>query len=305
MPDQTNQGANNAGQPASAASVTVSPCPPVPLSPYCPEPAVIRAVEPETPGVATFRLELQDARRQATFRYEPGQFNMLFVFGLGEVAISISSTPEEQPGIGHTIRFVGMVTRALERLRPGDVLGLRGPYGKGWPLEQARGQDVLVVAGGLGLAPLRPLIRALLARRREFGRLLLLYGSRQPADLLYQREHAAWQQQGLEMRVTVDCADAAWGGRVGVVPALLGRVSFDPARTIAFTCGPEIMMRFTVYELLSRRLPPERIYLSVERNMQCGVGLCGRCQIGPYFVCKDGPVFSFQRLGRFVQQEHF
>jgi NAD(P)H-flavin reductase len=266
---------------------------------------VVRAIEPETPGVATFWLELQDARRQAAYRSEPGQFNMLLVPGVGEVPISVSAAPGEQPGIGHTIRFVGLVTRVLERLRPGDVLGLRGPYGTGWPLALARGRDVLVVAGGLGLAPLRPVVRALLAQRGEYGRLVLLYGSRQPADLLYRREYADWQRQGLEVLVTVDRADETWSGRVGVVPALLGRVSFDPARTVAFTCGPEVMMRFAVSELLARRLSPERVFLSIERNMQCGVGLCGRCQLGPYFVCKDGPVFASQRISRFIRQEHF
>jgi NAD(P)H-flavin reductase len=198
-----------------------------------------------------------------------------------------------------------MVTRVIERLQQGDVLGLRGPYGTGWPLDHARGQDVLVVAGGLGLAPLRPVIRTVLARRSEYGRLLLLYGSRRPVDLLYQREYAGWVQQGLEMLVTVNSADDTWGGRVGVVPQLLSGVNFDPARTIAFTCGPEVMMRFTVYELLARRLSPERIFLSIERNMQCGVGLCGRCQLGPYFACKDGPVFAFDRIGRFMRHEHF
>jgi NAD(P)H-flavin reductase len=286
--------------------VRLQPLPPDGLpDPLWPEPAVVRAVEPETPGVATFRLELQDARRQAAYRYEPGQFNMLLVSGLGEVPISISSAPGEQPGIGHTVRFVGTVTRVMARLRPGDVLGLRGPYGTGWPLARARGQDVLVVAGGLGLAPLRSAIHTLLARRGDYGRLMLLCGARHPVDLLYHGEYAAWERQGLEVLVTVDRADATWTGRVGVVPALLGRVSFDPARTVAFTCGPEVMMRFTVYELLARRLSPERIFLSVERNMQCGVGLCGRCQLGPYFVCHDGPVFAFNHIGRFIRQEHF
>ncbi len=282
------------------------PFPPAGLpDPFWPETAVIRAIEPEIPGTATYRLELQDARRQATYRHEPGQFNMLLFPGLGEVAISISSGPGEQPGIGHTIRSVGTVTRAMQRLRPGDVLGLRGPYGRGWPLDQARSQDVLVVAGGVGLAPLRAVIRTLLARRSEYGRVLLLYGSRQPGELLYQREYAAWVRQGLEMLITVDRADESWSGQVGVVPALLSRVSFDPARTIAFSCGPEIMMRFTVAELLARRLSPARIFLSIERNMQCGVGLCGRCQLGPYFVCKDGPVFAYNRLASFIREEYF
>jgi NAD(P)H-flavin reductase len=255
--------------------------------------------------VATFRLELQDANRQASFRHEPGQFNMLLVPGLGEVAISISSTPAEQPGIAHTIHFVGLVTRVLARMQPGDKLGMRGPYGTGWPMGKVRGQDVLVVAGGLGLAPLRPVIRSLLANRREYGRLLLLYGARSPVDLLYRREYADWERQGLELLVTVDRADETWAGRVGVVPALLGRISFQPERTLALTCGPPIMMRFAALELMARSLPAERIFLSIERNMQCGVGLCGRCQLGPYFVCKDGPVFAYDNIDRFFRQEYF
>ena len=296
MSDHLKSNGNDAAQP---------PAVPVTLSSYVPEPAVIRAVGPETPGVVTFRLELQDAARQAAYRYEPGQFNMLLLFGVGEVAISISGAVGEQPGIGHTIRSVGTVTRVMERLRPGDVLGLRGPYGTGWPLEQARGRDVIVVAGGLGLAPLRPVIHALLDRRDEYGRVVLLYGARQPADLLYRREYDGWVRRGLEMLVTVDRADETWTGRVGVVPALMGRVGFDPARTIAFTCGPEVMMHFTVRELLARGLPPERIFLSLERNMECGVGLCGRCQLGPFFLCKDGPVFAYDRVCRFLGHKNF
>lgn len=272
------------------------------LDPFLPERAVIRAIEPETPGVATFWLELENGSYPAT--YQAGQFSMLLALGLGEVAISISSVPGERRGIGHTIRFAGMVTRAIERFRPGAFLGLRGPYGTGWPLEQARGQDILVVAGGLGLAPLRPVIHTVLARRSEYGRLMLLYGSRQPSDLLYHREYAGWIRQGLEMLVTVDSADDTWSGHVGVVPPLLRHIGFDPTRTTVFTCGPEVMMRFTVYELLAHRLAPERIFLSIERNMQCGVGLCGRCQLGPFFVCKDGPVFAFNRIGHFLRQAH-
>jgi len=172
-------------------------------------------------------------------------------------------------------------------------------------LEFARGRDVLLIAGGLGLAPLRPAIHALLANRQHFGRLILVYGSRQPIDLLYSREFDDWIRQGLEMIVTVDRADASWCGRVGVVPALLKRLSFDVRRTAALLCGPEIMMRFAAHELLAHGLAPNELYLSIERNMQCGVGLCGRCQLGPFFVCKDGPVFSYDRICRFFLQEHF
>jgi NAD(P)H-flavin reductase len=277
----------------------------LPPDPFLPEPAVIKSISRETPGVATLRLELRDAARQAAYRCAPGQFNMLLVPGVGEVPISVSSGPGDQPGIGHTIRFVGVVTRVIEQLGQGQTLGLRGPYGRPWPLAGARGEDVLVIAGGLGLAPVRPAITSLLAERTRYGRLMLLYGARQPADLLFNSQYGGWQQQGLELLVTVDQADQTWRGRVGVVPVLLGRLSFDPARVAVFVCGPEIMMRFTVYELLARGVPPARIFLSIERNMQCAVGMCGRCQLGPYFVCQDGPVFSYARIGHFLKQEHF
>lgn len=277
----------------------------LPPDPLLPEPAVIKSISPETPAVATLHLELQDAARQAAYRCAPGQFNMLFVPGVGEVPISVSSGPGDQPGIGHTIRFVGAVTRAIEQLRAGQILGLRGPYGRPWPLAGARGKDVLVVAGGLGLAPVRPVITTLLAERTRYGRLMLVYGARQPVDLLFNSQYREWRQQGLELQVTVDRADEGWGGRVGVVPVLLGRLSFDSASVAAFVCGPEIMMRFTVYELLARGVPPAQIFLSIERNMQCAVGVCGRCQLGPYFVCRDGPVFSYAQICRFLKQEHF
>jgi len=291
---------------------TIGPAPPTdrpraPASlqddPLCPYPAIVRSVEPEAPRVATFRIEFQDRQRQERYRIEPGQFNMIYVPGVGEVPISVSSAPGEGPGIGHTIRFVGRVTRVIEKLGPGAVLGLRGPYGRGWPMEQARGRDVLVVAGGLGMAPLRPAVKALLAARDQFGRLTLLYGARQPADLLYSAEYPEWERQGMEVLITVDRADAAWHGRVGVVPVLFKRLRIDPERTVVLTCGPEILMRFTVTEALHRRLSEQDIYYSMERNMQCAVGLCGHCQLGPAFLCKDGPVFAHRQLAPFFYQE--
>ncbi len=199
--------------------------------PLRPHPAIVRSVRPETPGVATFSIEFQDERRQAGYRIQPGQFNMIYLPGVGEVPISVAATPAEGSGIGHTIRFVGRVTHAIEKLGPGTVVGLRGPYGRGWPLEAARGRDVLLVAGGLGLAPLRPAIMTLLADREQFGRLTLLYGARQPADLLYTAEYPEWSRRGMEISVTVDRADASWHGQVGVVPVLFNRLSLDPART--------------------------------------------------------------------------
>jgi NAD(P)H-flavin reductase len=270
-----------------------------------PHPARLRAVEPETPGVATFWLEFLEDGRREDYRLRPGQFNMIYLPGIGEVPISVSGLPADGPGIGHTIRFVGRVTNCLGALKPGAVVGLRGPYGTGWPLEQALGRDVLVVAGGLGLAPLKLAVESLLADRGRCGRLILLYGAREPCDLLYQKEYAEWERRGLELMITVDRAGPGWAGRVGVVPLLLRRLRPDPSRTIMMTCGPEIMMRYAVAEALADRLDAGNISLSLERNMQCAVGLCGHCQLGPEFLCKDGPVLPYRRVARFLQHEHF
>ncbi len=273
--------------------------------PYCPHPAVLRSVEPETPGVATFGMEFQEPARAAAFHHRPGQFNMVYLPGVGEVAISIASAPGEGVGLRHTIRFVGRVTNALQSLRPGAVLGLRGPYGSAWPVEEARGRDVVLVAGGLGLAPLRPAVKALLAERAQYGRLWLLYGARQPSDRLYVAEYADWERAGLELLVTVDRADASWRGAVGIVPLLFRKLALDPSRTLVLTCGPEVMMRATVHEAIDRGVAASDVYVSLERNMQCAVGLCGHCQLGPEFLCMNGPVFPYERVARFLGKEHF
>lgn len=273
--------------------------------PYCPHPAVLKAVELESPGVATFSVEFLDPKLQAEFRYLPGQFNMVGLPRVGEVPISISGTPGEGMALRHTIRFVGRVTDTVRELRPGAFVLLRGPYGSHWPVERAEGLDVVLVAGGLGLAPLRPAVKALLANRGKYGRLTLIYGARQPADLLFTAEYDAWQRQGMEMLVTVDHADASWRGRVGVAPLLFRKIAIDPARTVVMTCGPEIMMKYAIQESLARRVPKRDTYVSLERNMQCAVGLCGHCQFGPLFLCTNGPVFSYDAIERFFGKEHF
>ncbi len=208
-------------------------------------------------------------------------------------------------GLRHTIRFVGRVTDALGAMKPGAVLGLRGPYGSPWPIDSSAGRDVVLVAGGLGMAPLRPAVKALLAARDRFGRLTLIYGSRHPADLLFTKEYDDWQNQGLDLVVTVDRATADWRGHVGVVPVLFRTLDLDPARTAVMTCGPDIMMRYTIGEALGRGIADSDIYVSLERNMQCAVGLCGHCQLGPEFLCMDGPVFSYRKVARFLGKEHF
>lgn len=236
--------------------------------------------------------------------FVPGQFTMLYAFGHGEVPISISGDPARPDRLVHTIRRVGKVTRPLVAAKPGTSLGVRGPYGRGWPLEEAEGDDVVVVGGGIGLAPLRPLIYRLLARREHYTRVTVLVGARSPADLLFVDELHAWRGRfDLEVEVTVDRADAGWHGPVGVVTRLLERAEFEPEHTSVFTCGPEVMMRFVVQTALREGVDPGRIHLSMERNMKCGLGLCGHCQWGADILCTTGPVYSWDRIGvRFGQR---
>jgi NAD(P)H-flavin reductase len=260
-----------------------------------PRPFRVRRTRRELADVWT--LELDPADRGTPLAFRPGQFNMLYVFGVGEVPISISGDPAKPAPLVHTLRAVGAVTRALSSLRKGDTLGVRGPFGSSWPLEESRGKDVVFVAGGVGLAPLRPAIYALLAERKRFGRVAVLVGSRSPEDILFAREMERWRGRfDLEVRVTVDRARPDWRGDVGVVPALVPRCTFDPARAVAFVCGPEVMMRFSAAELLARGVAPDSIFVSMERNMKCAVGVCGHCQFGPAFLCKDGPKFPWSRV---------
>lgn len=273
--------------------------------PMLPAPAVITHVQPEAPGIATYTLEFRDPSARDGYRFRPGQFNMLYLPGIGESAISISSDPAEPSALRHTVRVAGNVTQAIARLDAGGVIGVRGPYGSPWPVERAAGKDVLVVAGGIGLAPLRPAIYHLIRHRQEYGKIHVLIGAREPADLLYAQEYDAWRGHDMDVLVTVDRADETWKGRVGVVPILFYSLRPDPRRTMVFTCGPEIMMRFVIYEALARRIPKSAIYLSLERNMKCAVAFCGRCQYGPVFICKDGPVLSYDRIEPFFGVEEY
>jgi NAD(P)H-flavin reductase len=245
----------------------------------------------------TFTLELEGIDEPEPFEFEPGQFNMVYAFGAGEVPISISGDPASAGPLVHTVRAVGAATRAICAARPGETLGVRGPYGSAWPVAD-RGLDALVVAGGLGLAPLRPALYSLLARSAG-GRLTLLYGGRSPEQLLFDPELARWRErEEIDLRVTVDAAGPGWTGSVGVVPALIERVEVDPTRTVALVCGPEVMIGFSVAALLERGLAPGAIHVSLERNMKCAVGRCGHCQLGPEFVCRDGAVFPYERVRR-------
>ena len=261
-----------------------------------PRPSRIRRVRRESAETFTLELAADDVAP-----FAPGQFNMLYVFGVGEAAISLSGDPARPDTLVHTTRAVGTVTRAMQRLHRGAALGVRGPFGTGWPLAEARGKDVVLIAGGIGLAPLRPVLYAIVARRREFGRVTLLYGARGPEDILYGRELERWRDRGaIAVAVTLDHATRGWVGDVGVVTTLVPRASFDPTNVVAMVCGPEIMMRFAAQALAARGVPDERIFVSLERNMKCALGWCGHCQLGPAFVCKDGPVFPYARVQRLL-----
>ncbi|MGA7391222.1 MAG: FAD/NAD(P)-binding protein [Terrimicrobiaceae bacterium] len=269
------------------------------INPMIPQPFRVRRRRQE--NADTFTLEIEPAGIANPFAFSPGQFNMLYVFGVGEVPISICGHSEgRRHTIAHTTRAVGTVTRAMAKLKRGELLGVRGPFGSSWPTEAAVGHDVVLVAGGIGLAPLRPVIDHLLRRRRKTGRVVLLCGARTPEDLLYARQLEHWGQK-CEVHVTVDRATGAWRGDIGVITTLIPRIPFDPQTAIAMVCGPEIMMRFTVRELQKRGVTENRIFLSLERNMKCATGFCGHCQFGPEFICKDGPVFRYDRVRSWLE----
>jgi NAD(P)H-flavin reductase len=263
-------------------------------------PSIARVLRRRRELADTWTLELE-AEDRSLLGFGPGQFNMLYLPGVGEVAISVSGDPAGARHLVHTIRDVGKVSGALTRLKPGMRLGVRGPFGSTWPVEAAAGRDVVVIAGGLGLAPLRPAIYRLLAERRRFGRVAILYGTRSPGDILYPRELERWRRRlDVQIEVTVDHAGLDWRGHIGVVTHLISRAAFDPEQTVAMVCGPEVMMRFAALALHDEGVPDEAIHLSMERNMKCALGHCGRCQFGPMLVCRDGPVASFGRIGRML-----
>ena len=258
----------------------------------------IRRIRRENPDTFTMELEASDPTDSASFA--PGQFNMLYVFGVGEAPISICA--KTRNGLAHTTRTVGTVTKAMSKLRRGDVLGVRGPFGSCWPLREAAGRDIVLVAGGIGLAPLRAAMEYFLGRGQD-RRVTLIYGIRTAEDMLYRRELQRLCDRGLQLYTTVNRATGNWRGNVGVVTALIPRVPFDPLNCTAMVCGPELMMRFSMEELIKRGVPEQRIFLSLERNMKCAIGFCGHCQFGPEFICKDGPVFRCDRIRRWLKIE--
>ncbi len=269
-------------------------------SPWLPQKGTVVSRQRQTHDVITLGLEVP-----GTFSYRPGQFNMLYVHGVGEVPISISGHRTAENGhtvVFHTIKVVGNVTQALARLKKGESLGIRGPYGSAWPIEAFAGNDLVLIAGGIGLAPIRPLFLHVLEHRETFGNVFLLYGARTPADIVFRRDLEQWRKRfDINIEVTVDHAWAGWYGNVGVVTKLVARAPFDPVHAVCYICGPEIMMWFTVQTLRERGVPDTNILLSMERNMKCAIGFCGHCQYGPEFICKDGPVFPLPKIWKYLR----
>jgi len=268
------------------------------MNPYLPREAeVVERIE-ESPNTFSLHLRLTDGQ---PYSFEPGQFNMLYLHGVGEVPISIVADAAEDDGpnatLTHTIRALGRVTHGLAALQAGDHIGLRGPYGRGWPMRAALDRDVIVVTGGLGCAPSVSIIHHILGRRERYGKLSILQGVKHTDDLIWRAQYDAWAElPDVQVLLAADVASPGWPGHVGLVTTLFEHLELVPQRSIAMLCGPEIMMRAAAEGLHARGLPAEAIYLSMERNMQCAVGHCGHCQIGGSFVCRDGPVFAWPEL---------
>jgi NAD(P)H-flavin reductase len=273
-----------------------------PHNPWLAHSVTIARMATATPGVFTCDLVFEDGLVAEEYSFRPGQFNMLYLPGLGEIAISISGDPRQRDAVAHTIREAGNVTRAMAKLPVGSSIGLRGPFGSGWPVEESVGRDVVLVAGGIGLAPLRPAICHLITHRERYNDVTLIIGARESAGLLYTSEYDAWRKAGMNVQVTVDRADSSWTDKIGMVTNVLDQLPLpDPKQTILMTCGPEVMMWYTVQMAIGRGLQPQSLYVSLERNMNCAIGHCGHCQFGPEFLCKDGPIFTFDRVASILK----
>ncbi len=276
--------------------MTISASNPVSIAnPMLPRLHRVQRLRHET--IDTFTLELEPEDGGEIPPFAPGQFNMLYVFGVGEVPMSITGDPARRKTLTHTTRKVGLVSQAICELKPKDVIGVRGPFGNSWPVEVAEGKDVALVGGGLGLAPLRPVLYHVLAQREKYGKVVLLYSAHMPENLLYWRELERWRARfDLDVSIIVGHATSAWRGQVGYVTRFIPGAPFDPLHTVAMVCGPEVLMRSSAAELVNRGVPAEHVYMSMERNMKCGIGLCGHCQFGPHFICKDGPVYQYSHI---------
>ena len=275
----------------------------LPDSPFLPLPARILETRDITPDVKLFRVEIEDPRPRENFRHRPGQFAFLSAFGVGESPFTFASYPSPDRVLEFAIRKVGAVTSALHELEAGEAVGVRGPFGNTFPLEEYRGKNIIIIGGGIGLAPLRPVIQAVLANREEYGELLVIYGARSPADLAFAHEFPSWAEAPrTRVELTVDKGDASWQGRVALVPTVIKELKPSPENAVAIICGPPIMIRFVLVELKALNFAPTQIVTTLESKMKCGLGKCARCNIGEKYVCQDGPVFTFSEISRLLEQ---
>lgn len=275
-------------------------------SPYQPHEAIILERIQEGPNLFTLRLNFTDAEIQNAYEFEPGQFNMLYLYGVGEIAISIVSDPECSHIIDHTIRVVGRVTEGMAKLKTGDSIGLRGPYGRGWPMSKSKNKDIVVVTGGLGCAPVVSVINYIEQRREDYGRLNIVQGVKHTADFIWKKRYDSWRElPGTKVLLAADAGEALWPWHVGPVTGLFDQLEFDPDNVAVMMCGPEGMMRVVCDHMLDKNVAAEKLFLSMERNMQCAIGHCGHCQYGSKFICKDGPVFSFDKIRDLFETKGF
>lgn len=276
------------------------------LNPYEPHEAIIVERIQEASDLFTLQLEFTDPEIMDAYEFEPGQFNMLYLYGVGEIAISIVSDPEDSHIIAHTIRVVGRVTRGMVNLKTGDRIGLRGPYGRGWPMLESKQKDIVVVTGGLGCAPVVSVINYIEQRREKFGRLNIVQGVKHSADLIWEERYEQWRKlPDTKVLLAADVGEALWPWHVGPVTSLFDQLEFDPDNVSVMMCGPQGMMRVVCDHMLDNRVAESQLYLSMERNMQCAVGHCGHCQYGSKFICKDGPVFSYDKIRHLFETKGF
>jgi NAD(P)H-flavin reductase len=275
-------------------------------NPLLPIDAEVITVTQESPTIFTLKIRFSDCECHRTFVFHPGQFNMVYLYGVGEIAISIVSDPDEKDSISHTIRAVGRVTHALQTLKAGDHIGIRGPFGKGWPLIQSKGKEVVVITGGLGCAPTVSVINYIIARRNEYGALKILQGMKHSEDFIFREHYKKWEKEpNVEILVAANQVGPSWPWLTGHVTDMIQTLSLNPENTVAMLCGPEMMMHAAINALTDKNVSENQIYLSMERNMECGVGLCGHCQYGGLFICKDGPVFAYPAIKALFKESGF
>ena len=272
-------------------------------NPFTPHLATLEAVEDLTPDVKLLRILLDDPEARKNFHYKPGQFAFVSAFGVGEAPFGLTSVWSGDGGLEFAIRRVGTVTRDLHELEPGAKVGVRGPFGNCFPLEDYKGKRIIIIGGGIGMAPLRPVINTLLSHRDDYGELIIFNGARSPQDLVFAPEFDTWaNSSGTRLELTVDAGDADWTGRVALIPSVVSDVAPSPENAIAIICGPPIMIRFTLVELQKLGFAPDQIVTTLEAKMRCGLGKCARCNVGDKYVCRDGPVFTMEDISGFIEQ---